>query len=156
MHNNYCTYLNSWLLEAPPEYVLHGHVPGLNWAPFWLLPMSMHLVATPSSVSCCLLQWFKFHTKCTSKHHNNPTRHMAHMYIHHNNITILLLIPSSYTSSILLDRLATRLVPSVTHILYWTGHSAEPAYYCLNVDKEIYFKENMPRIFWPIASSCIK
>ncbi len=27
---NYCTYLNSGLLEAPCEYVLHGLVPGLN------------------------------------------------------------------------------------------------------------------------------
>jgi hypothetical protein len=40
-HNNYCTYLNSRLLEAPREYILHGLVPGLNWAPFWPLPMSM-------------------------------------------------------------------------------------------------------------------
>jgi hypothetical protein len=62
IHNNYCTYLNSGLLEAPCEYVLHGLVPGLNWAPFWPLPMSMHLVATPSPVSCCLLQQFKFLT----------------------------------------------------------------------------------------------
>jgi hypothetical protein len=27
---NYCTYLNSGLLGAPREYVLHGLVPGLN------------------------------------------------------------------------------------------------------------------------------
>ncbi len=27
---NYCTYLNSGLLEAPREYVLHGLVPGFN------------------------------------------------------------------------------------------------------------------------------
>jgi hypothetical protein len=27
---NYCTYLNSSLLEASREYVLHGLVPGLN------------------------------------------------------------------------------------------------------------------------------
>jgi hypothetical protein len=46
MHNNYCTYLNSGLLEAPHEYILRGLIPGLNWAPFWPLPMSMHLVAT--------------------------------------------------------------------------------------------------------------
>jgi hypothetical protein len=52
---NYCTYLNSGLLEATRECVLHGLVPGLNWAPFWPLPMSMHLVATPAQyldVSC--------------------------------------------------------------------------------------------------------
>ncbi len=27
---NYCTYLNSGLLEAPRKYVLHALVPGLN------------------------------------------------------------------------------------------------------------------------------
>ncbi len=58
--HNYSTYLNSGLLEAPREDVLHGLVPGLNWAPLWPLPMTMHLVATSSSVSCCFLQWFKF------------------------------------------------------------------------------------------------
>ncbi len=63
IHDNYCTYLNCDLLEAPREYVLHGLVPGLNSAPFWPHPMSMHLVAMPSSVSCCLLQRFKFHTQ---------------------------------------------------------------------------------------------
>ncbi len=61
-HNNYCTYLNSHVLEAPREYVLHGLVPGLNWAPFWPLPLSKHLVATPNPVSCCLLQRVGFHT----------------------------------------------------------------------------------------------
>jgi hypothetical protein len=49
-------------LKHPCDYVLHGLVPGLNWAPFWPLPMSMHLVAMPSPVSCCLLQRVKFHT----------------------------------------------------------------------------------------------
>jgi hypothetical protein len=58
-HNNYCTYLN--ILEAPREYVLHGLVPSLNWAPFWPLSMRMHLVAMPSPVSYCLLQQVKFH-----------------------------------------------------------------------------------------------
>ncbi len=60
-YNNYCTYWNSHLLEAPREYVLQGLYPGLNWAPFWPLPMSMHLVATPNPVSCCLLQRVRFH-----------------------------------------------------------------------------------------------
>jgi hypothetical protein len=27
---SYCNYLNSGLLEAPCEYILHGLVPGLN------------------------------------------------------------------------------------------------------------------------------
>ncbi len=30
LHNNYCIYLNSYLLEAPRDYVLHGLIPGLN------------------------------------------------------------------------------------------------------------------------------
>jgi hypothetical protein len=45
---NYCTYLNSSLLGAPREYVLHGLVPGLNWAPFWPRLTSMHLDAKPA------------------------------------------------------------------------------------------------------------
>jgi hypothetical protein len=59
-HNN--TYLISRLLEAPCEYILYSLALGLNWPPFWPLPMSIHLVATPSPVSCCLLQWVGFHT----------------------------------------------------------------------------------------------
>ncbi len=42
--------------------LLHGLIPGLNWAPFWPLPMSMHLVAMPGPVSCFLLQRVGFHT----------------------------------------------------------------------------------------------
>jgi hypothetical protein len=59
---NYYTYLNSYLLEAPRGYVLHGLVPGLNWVHLWPLPLSMHLVATPNPVSCCLLHRVGFHT----------------------------------------------------------------------------------------------
>ncbi len=51
---NYYTYLNSGLLWAPREYVLHGLVLGLDWAPLWPHPISMHLVAMANSVSCCL------------------------------------------------------------------------------------------------------
>jgi hypothetical protein len=40
-----------------------------------------------------------------SKHHNNATRHKAHMYIQYIT-SALLFISSSYTSSILLGRLA--------------------------------------------------
>jgi hypothetical protein len=58
---NYYKYLNNSLLRAPREYVLHGLVLGLDWAPLWPHPISMHLVATPNPVSCCLLQRFKFH-----------------------------------------------------------------------------------------------
>ncbi len=51
---NYCTYLNSGLLEAPCEYVLHGLVPGLNWAPSWPLHMSMYFVTTVPQPSILL------------------------------------------------------------------------------------------------------
>jgi hypothetical protein len=30
IHDNYCTYFNCGLLEAPGKYLLHGLVPGLN------------------------------------------------------------------------------------------------------------------------------
>ncbi len=97
MHNNYCTFLKSGLLEAPREYVLHGLVPGLDWAPFWALPMSMHLVATPSPVSCRLLQRLKFHLApllsvwlLTNVEVNITTLYPTHghMYIHHTDVTI--------------------------------------------------------------------
>ncbi len=123
MHNNYCTFLNSGLLEAPREYVLHGLVPGLNWAPFWPLPMSMHLVAMPSSVSCCLLQRFKFHTQrlllsgwlLTNVQVNitttlHDTWHTC-IYIR----VALLFVTSLYTSSILLGRLAVPDSYSLLH-----------------------------------------
>ncbi len=60
-YNNDCTYLNSHLLEAPREYVLDGLVPFLNRVPFWPLPLSMHLVAMPNPVFCCLLQCARHH-----------------------------------------------------------------------------------------------
>ncbi len=108
-------YLNSSHLEAPREYVPHGLVPGLDWAPFWPLPMRMHLVATPSPVSCCLLQRFKFHTQrpcCLggfSLMYKETSQQLymthGHMYIHHTDITIHSFL-SSYTSSNFLGRLA--------------------------------------------------
>jgi hypothetical protein len=44
---HYYTYLNSSLLKAPRECVLHGLVPSSNWAPLWSHSMRMHLVAMP-------------------------------------------------------------------------------------------------------------
>ncbi len=55
VHDNYCTYLNYGLLEAPREYVLHGLVPGLNWAPFWPHPWACILLPRPTrslAVNC--------------------------------------------------------------------------------------------------------
>ncbi len=110
----YCTYLNRGLLEASREYVLHGLVPGLNWAPFWPPPMSMHLVATPSPVSCCLLQRVKFHTYrlllsgwlLTNVQVNITTTLHDTRYTYIYITSALLFISSFYTSSILLGRLA--------------------------------------------------
>jgi hypothetical protein len=61
MHDSQCTYLNSGLLVAPREYVLHGLVPGIDWTPSWPILMSMYLVATPNPVFNCLWQRFRFH-----------------------------------------------------------------------------------------------
>ncbi len=128
--SNYCTYLNSGLLEAPHEYVRHGLVPGLNWASFWPLPMSMHLVAMPSPVSCCLLQQFKFLLSwwlLTNVQVNiTTTLHDTwHTCIY---ITLALqFISSFYTSSVFLGRLALldshRLLQVLPEILIYTCNS---------------------------------
>jgi hypothetical protein len=129
MHKNYYTYLNSGLLRAPREYVLHGLVPGLDWASIWPHSMSMHLVATPNPVSCCLLQGFKFHPclllsgwLLTNVQVNITTtlHDTCHTCIY---ITIVLLFISSfYTSSMFLGRLAVlhalrtlQLSPCLSH-----------------------------------------
>ncbi len=51
-----CTYLNSHLLGASREYVLHGLDPGLDWASFWPSTPYVFHVATSHSESCCLSQ----------------------------------------------------------------------------------------------------
>jgi hypothetical protein len=126
---NYCTYLNSGFLEAPREYVLQGLVPGLSWAPFRPLPMSMHLVATPNPVSCCLLQWFKFHTYCLLLSGWLLTNVQVNIITTLHNIwhisiyitSALLFISSFYTSSILLGRQAgcPRPITSATVTTSW-------------------------------------
>jgi hypothetical protein len=100
-----CTYLNSHLLGAPREYVLHGLDPGLDWASFWPSIPRAFRVATPHSVSCCLSQmnhvshlsppllsgWL-----LTNVQVNNITElydthgHAYTVYLHHSGITILL------------------------------------------------------------------
>ncbi len=104
MHNGQCKYLNSGLLMAPRKYILHSLVLGIDWTPFWPLLMSMHLVATPNSVSNCLWRWFKFHPNVScylggfSLMYNvliniTTTIHdTGHMYIHHTSITIHILL----------------------------------------------------------------
>ncbi len=112
---NYCTYLNSGLLEAPRKYVLHGLVPGLNWA---------HIPASPyEHASCCHTQpsiWLFIATAQVS--HLAPSATVSGWLLTNVqvNITTMLhdtwhtciyitlalqFIPSSYTSSILLSRL---------------------------------------------------
>jgi hypothetical protein len=50
------TYLNSRLLGAPCECVLHGLDPGLDWASFWPSTSRVFHVAMPHLVSCCSSQ----------------------------------------------------------------------------------------------------
>jgi hypothetical protein len=80
------TYLNSHLLGAPREYVLHGLVPGLDWVSFWPPSPSMHLVAMSNPVSCCLSHWVGFHTH----KHNITTLHDKHAQIYVNITSALL------------------------------------------------------------------
>ncbi len=108
--NNYCTYLNSHLLEAPRKYVLHGLVPGLNWAPFWPLPLNIHssqyLAVSYSGSGFTPNAFLLSGWLLTNVQVNNittPHDICAHMYIHH---FALRFFSSFYTSSNLLGRLA--------------------------------------------------
>ncbi len=92
--------------------------------------MSMHLVATPSSVSCCLSQQFKFHTQhlllsgwLLTNVQGNITTTLQDTWHTCIYITlVLLLISSFYTSSIFLGRLAA---PNL-HRLLQLHHSDTP------------------------------
>ncbi len=53
MHNNYCTYLNRGLLEAPHEYVLHGLIPGCELSPI-LASTSEHASGCHAQLSILL------------------------------------------------------------------------------------------------------
>jgi hypothetical protein len=97
-----CTYLNSRLLGAPCEYVLHGLDPHLDWASFWPSTPRVFHVATPYSVSCCLSKMDRVSHLTpsllpgwllTNVIVNNTTTLYdthGHTYIHHIGITILL------------------------------------------------------------------
>ncbi len=92
----FCTYLNSQLLGAPSEYVLHGLGPGLDWAYCWFSFPTIFLVcfgspsillfvptdqvshSTPSLLTGRLL---------TSVQVNNMAA-LHDTYLHHINITI--------------------------------------------------------------------
>jgi hypothetical protein len=51
MQSKLCTYLNGHLLRTPREYVLHGLVPGLDWASCWFSFSSIFLVCSgPPSI----------------------------------------------------------------------------------------------------------
>ncbi len=115
-----CTYLNSHLLEAPHEYVLHSLDPGLDWASFWSPSPNVFLVCYgPSSILLFESTDRVLHPTpsllprqlLTNVQVNNiTTLHDTHGHtnIHHISITILL---SFYTSSILLGRRAVQTLP---------------------------------------------
>jgi hypothetical protein len=108
-----CTYLNSHLLEAPCEYILHGLDQGLDRASFWSPSPNVFLVCHGSSsillfvprarvshlTLSLLTGWLLTNVqvnKITTLHDQH-----VHTYIHHIGITILL---PFYTSSTLLGR----------------------------------------------------
>ncbi len=108
-----CTYLNSHLLEAPREYILHGLDPGFDWASFWSPSPNVFLVCyDPSSILLFVPTDWVSHLSpsllsgrlLTNVQVNNiTTQHdtHGHKYIHHISITILL---PFYTSSTFLCR----------------------------------------------------
>ncbi len=134
------TYLNSSLLMAPREYVLHGLNPGLYWTHIGPLLTRMHLVATPNLVYNCLWQRFKFSPQglllsgwlLTNVQVNITT---AIYDTGHTLISITLCITTIhvllYTSSILLGKLAVlhSLCPlqiylfKVSGVIYAPSHS---------------------------------
>jgi hypothetical protein len=88
-----------YILEQPSSWGTSGIGPswprsGYILNPYILLPRTTRYPAvcdsgsrfTPTSSAI----WVASHS-CTSKHHNNVTRHRAHMYIHHISITIHIL-----------------------------------------------------------------
>ncbi len=96
-----CTYLNSHLLEAPREYILHGSDPGLDWASFWSPSSNVFLVCYgPSSLLLFVSTDRVSHPIhsllsgrfLTNLQVNNITLHDTHWHtnIHHISHTILL------------------------------------------------------------------
>ncbi len=114
-----CTYLNSCLLGAPRECVLHGLDPGLDWTSFWPSTPGVFHVAMPHLVSCCLSQMGRVSHLTpsllsgwllTNVQVNNTTTlydTQGHTYIHHIGITILLFF---FLFTLLPPSLAGRLV----------------------------------------------
>ncbi len=114
-----CTYLNSHLLEAPLECIIHGLDPGLDWASFWPFTSCAFRVATPHSVSCCLSQMDRVSHLSPSllsgwllQVNNTTTLYdtHGHAYIHHIGIPILL---SSFFLTLPPSFLAGRLVQTL-------------------------------------------
>jgi hypothetical protein len=124
-YNNYCTYLNSHLLGAPHEYVLHGLVPGLNWVLSGLSLSACILLPCPTQYLAVYFSGSGFTPNAfllsgwllTNLQVNNiTTLHdiCAHMYIHPIGITILLSFLHIFHSS--WQAGWTRLFPSDTVI----------------------------------------
>jgi hypothetical protein len=145
------TYLNSHLLGAPREYVLHGLNPGLNWASCWSSfsskflicpgPTSILLFAPTDRVSHLTPPLLSGRLLTNVQVNNIATLHdtHGHTYIHHIGIAILLLF---YTSSNLLGRLAgpdpSRLIHICTVQMYshmyvdlefWSSCTYKSVYY---------------------------
>ncbi len=98
------THILLYILEQRSSWSTSGICP--SW-PCSRLKLSPILASAYEHASCCHAQpsillfiatgqishlalsaiWVASHS-CTSKHYNNATRHMAHMYIHHISITI--------------------------------------------------------------------
>jgi hypothetical protein len=107
------TYLNSHLLGAPREYVLHGLDPGLDrascWSPFPSVllvcpgPFSILLYVPTDRISRLTPSLPSGRLLTNVQVNNITTLHGTHehTYIHHIGITVLLLF---YTSSTLLGR----------------------------------------------------
>jgi hypothetical protein len=104
-----CTYLNSHLLEAPREYVLHGLDPGLDWVSFWSPSLNVFLVCYgPSSILLVVLMDRVSHptpslllgrllTNIQVKNITLLHDTHGHTYIHHIGIIILLPYYTSFT-----------------------------------------------------------
>jgi hypothetical protein len=110
----HCTYLSSYFLGAPPEYVRHGLVLGLDWTFCHFSSKCIFLVCLgPPNIllSVPTIQVSHMHPPLTPGRLNTSTQvnnlamlhliYNSHTYVHHIIITIQLFL---HTSSIPLSR----------------------------------------------------
>ncbi len=100
------TYLNSYLLEAPHEYVRHGLVPGLDWTPCWLSSTCIFLDCPgPPSILLFVPTIHVSHmypplpeAQLNTSAHGYATSYIHHhTYLHHTYITIHSFLHTSST-----------------------------------------------------------